>query len=534
MVARRWIVPLIILGCILLSLIFRVVIPFNNVFTPDGIVLNTPDAYYIIRYAETYPDIPQYDYFIDYPSGAGIGWSLFALVIGFLAKIFNTNPIFIGAILPPILFVLTLIAVYFITQTLFKNQYISLTSVFILSLLSGNILNRTMLGACDTHCFELFLLTTTMLFFILAVECFDKKMCWLYYLLFAVFMSMYWKAWAGALLVPFILIIPLYIHYLVIGKKLLWKILIPIIFLLLCFGAYCLFNDKFMYMWLMLKDLFVINLDKVITEEFSLLFTAGKFDFSTIWNYYGLTFYIMLIGIGWLIYRYIKHRQAIDLMFIVWSLVIFTMTIVKRRFDYYFAVNLSIIVAYVIVRLLVFIRDKKKSIVTMLIIICILMGMQLFKADIQMATSKQGYMPVEWQETTRYLRQYGDNDAYLDGSKIEYGVFSWWDYGYWIIQGSRLPAFRTPGTIDDGQAAKILTETNIDEAIRKLKELHLSYIVIDRDMFMDKLIPILRTANANFSTNMFMFQLFYDDVEYIDLIFESSNGQVKVFKLNDC
>jgi oligosaccharyl transferase (archaeosortase A-associated) len=60
-----------------------------------------------------------------------------------------------------------------------------------------------------------------------------------------------------------------------------------------------------------------------------------------------------------------------------------------------------------------------------------------------------------------------------------YGVMSWWDYGYFIMQiGHRIPN-ANPGQIGAADAGKFFTDTNVDSANAQADKLGSKYVMID-------------------------------------------------------
>ena len=145
----------LIAAAAIFAIINRIVIPFKNVFTDYGIILNTPDAYCMVRYAEMLP-YTGLDYFANFPDGAaGLQQVVYPIIIKAFSII--TGDYFItAAILPIIFFAIAAIALHQIAKLLF-NDRIAAMSLFIFCILPGEILTRTMLGAGDYHCLEIML-----------------------------------------------------------------------------------------------------------------------------------------------------------------------------------------------------------------------------------------------------------------------------------------------------------------------------------------------------------------------------------------
>lgn len=521
---------------IFLSLLFRVILPIGNVFTDDGIVLNTPDAYYFTYCAELYSNTDQHQYYLNYPNGRDIDFNTFTWIVGFIADVFNVEPILIIAILPPILFILTLFCVFFICKAMFKNRYIALLAIFILSLLSGNIMHRTMLGAGDKHCLEVFLLTLIILCTIKAYQNLGKYK----YYIFAVFgliaMIAYWYVGSIAVIALFIIGIVVFIH-LWFGNKIYWELKVGIVLLIGIALILSPLQESIIYYFNRSLIIFMPNLNTYISEEFPLIFTSGKFDLSVIWFYFGALFYLIPVGIGIFIYKYVKERKFTDLLFLVWSIILLIMAIAQRRWDYYFAVNVAIVASYTIFQLMYFIRKVKIRHVTLFrgfIILFILMSsIPLIRADINMGISRYGMMSSEWIETTKWLRQYSDEESYYNGDKPEFGVFTWNTYGYWIVQAGHMPVRGSPGNwLQSDLVANILISNDYENVKLLLHKLRMKYIIIDTDMINDKFNSIYKTASEKnvFLNDMFMIKLFCNGIDGFKEAYQSSNSSIKIFE----
>ena len=559
---RKWLIVSLIILIFICFVVFRIVLPLQSTFTENGVQFNTPDAYYMARYAEVYPNIPELDYFFGYPDGMNpMPQMVFVALVANVSHLLNIDVMTSAAIIPPILMLFALIAVFVICRALFKNILIALVSVFILTIMSGEIMARTMLGAADYHCLEIALFTISVMFVVMAVKSRNNwKWCVSYSVLAAIAIVDYMFAWAGGIMVIFI--IGLFLLIWASVKLKWWHNLIIIIGLAVACAGYYLGNTpRFMYYIHNFIDVFVPNIGTVVSEEMPLFFTAGRFDFVPMWNYFGITFYLALFGLGFLIHNYKKYRKPEILLLLVWTVVILAMTFAQRRFAYYLGVNVAIIVAYIMVLVLSKIKTQatviKASVGLFLVIVVPFARMDVVMAD-------YGRMPKEWQECTAWLKQQanqpqyiefggvkvvvdtfamieGTNNyrAYMRGDKPDYGVLSWWDYGNWIIVAGRTPALGTPINQDFGIASGILTETDTTEAIDKLKELQLRYVIITDEMFEGELYPIypiLIAAKIDVDMavfeDMLMYRLFYsNDVEGVGRVWQSGNYKVKVFEV---
>ena len=508
----------LILSGALFALINRVVIPFSNVFTDHGIILNTPDAYYMVRLADLLPH-SGIDYFSNYPVGAeSLPQVVWAIMIKAMAVITGSH-VAAAAILPPIMFGLTLLAVYLLASNLF-NKTIAAMSIFILCLLPGEILTRTMLGAGDYHCLEALLMTIAIALIITAVKS-DASAVYKGLLLIAAAgtILLYWLSWAGAVII--LLIISLAIlawMYLNCFNRRLYKILFAVTSvtalsgLVWITGIYNAIISAF------------ISLDRTITECYPLFFTAGQFDITTMMAYYGLAFYLILFGIGWLSYRTVKYRRFADILFLSYSLITFGMMLMYRRFDYYFAISGAIITAFVIYRLYQVIGRQHMA--RTIIIFLAIISLPLAKQSVVVSGLSQAAPSLDWINTCQWLQEQNTaahEMAYYNGSLPEYGTLAWWNYGYWLMGIGHQAVLCHGGTADNG-CSDILLSASDDNAIGQLKQLGMRYVVIDDDTLYNNI--SLRVDDLE---GTFMYKAYTGQVKSLYLVYQSND--VKVYEL---
>jgi dolichyl-diphosphooligosaccharide--protein glycosyltransferase len=118
-----------------------------------------------------------------------------------------------------------------------------------------------------------------------------------------------------------------------------------------------------------------------------------------------------------------------------------------------------------------------------------------------------------WYNSTSWLKDntpepFGDPDFYYElyppSSEFEYpdaayGVMSWWDYGYFIMQiGHRIPN-ANPGQKGAVQAGKFFTSQNETSANLLADELGTKYVMIDQAMATGKFYAMVDWAGKNLS-----------------------------------
>lgn len=239
--STRWIYSIILLIIFGISLALRVSVPYESVFTGDGVIFGANDPWYHMRLVENlvqhFPHRIAFDPFTLYPYGQVVPFApFFDLLLGFVIWIigFGSPTQYtietVGAYFPAILGALVTIPVYFIGRELF-NRNVGLLSAALIAILPGQFLFRSMLGFTDHHVAEVLFSTTAALFLILALKSAKEKETsfshiknreWdhlnkplIYALLAGLALGIYFLSWIGALLFVLIILVYILIQYII-------------------------------------------------------------------------------------------------------------------------------------------------------------------------------------------------------------------------------------------------------------------------------------------------------------------------------
>ncbi len=219
-----------------LSLLFRVALPYDSIFTGDWIKFSSNDAYYHMRFVDNlvnnFPHVTDFDPYYIYPGGGtsagGVHFfdyllAIIVMIIGLGAPTQHTINV-VGAYFPAVLAALTVIPVFFIGKALF-NRWVGVLAAFLVAIMPGEFMGRSILAFTDNHVAETLFSTVTMLFLILAIKAAgtredgqgpltfthlikgDRKVLTrplVYSLLAGIFLGIYLITWLGALLFVFI------------------------------------------------------------------------------------------------------------------------------------------------------------------------------------------------------------------------------------------------------------------------------------------------------------------------------------------
>ncbi len=230
------ILPILIPGLELFTLcvigfVIRVLLPYSNVFTANGIAFTGNDAYYHMRLVQglvnNFPHFPAVDPYLLFGMPYELLPSLFQWVLGVIAWIAGLGTPsqhlldVLGAYFPAVLGALTVIPAYFIGKELWgkHGRWAGIIAGALVALLPGEFLGRSILGFTDQHVMETLLSTTAILFLIMAVKSARirditlldfKSRKWekvlrpsIYAILSGLFLGLYIFSWQGALLVVF-------------------------------------------------------------------------------------------------------------------------------------------------------------------------------------------------------------------------------------------------------------------------------------------------------------------------------------------
>jgi dolichyl-diphosphooligosaccharide--protein glycosyltransferase len=393
-----------------ISVLLRVVLPYNQIFSEYGIKYACNDAYYHMRIVDNlvanFPHLTYYDPYFIVPNGTFLfgehffDWLLAGIVwlVGLGNPTAHTIDI-VGIYFPVILAALVIIPTYFVGKTLF-NKYAGLVASALVAILPGEFMGRSLLGATDHHVAETLFSTVMIMFFILAIKAISKKRQIIFSALCGIFLGIYLLTWTGGLL--FILIMALYYVVQAIVDHIQNKasfqltslIIFPIALIMnywgslpkisiiimvfveilpvLLFGLSKLMrNFKGIFYPLtiigfgLLIFLFVYFITPSFMDNFAVFissgassdttselqpffYPSGTFTADVAWGNYTMSLFLAPISFLILMWMYIKRKEKSILFFLTWTLVIAVLTLIQRRYSYYLVVNVSVIMGYLI------------------------------------------------------------------------------------------------------------------------------------------------------------------------------------------
>ena len=253
------------------------------------------------------------------------------------------------------------------------------------------------------------------------------------------------------------------------------------------------------------------------------------------WSNFTTSFFISFISFAMLIYVAIKEKSADKTLFLVWSMIMLIAVLGQRRFGYYYTVNAALLAGYFSWKMLdiaglskllakskevvgavkKFKKKEKKTrekakpktfmqprgVWVRVIFVGIVIFFVVFFPNIPIAeklVNTQIIMEGGWYSSLLWLKDkspepFGDPDFYyelyppqddFEYPETAYGVMSWWDYGYFIMQISHRIPNSNPGQAGAPEVGQFFTAQNESAAqeIVEQYDLRTEYVVIDYAM----------------------------------------------------
>ncbi|HOW14876.1 oligosaccharyl transferase, archaeosortase A system-associated [Methanosarcina sp.] len=284
-----------------------------------------------------------------------------------------------------------------------------------------------------------------------------------------------------------------------------------------------------------------------IAEAVPLFFTAqGKFTFSAVLGSFGLTFLTAAAGFFLFALESKKEKSNPErVFFLVWTLFYAYLALSQRRFSYLFAVNVSILTAYILWVLLdsldfekevkklikpkikekkdsepspqtgkkAHLKTKSKSkarqeaesnsktaepdyfkLVSGVALIALVFVPSIWICATY-ATDAVSVYP-EWQDSLEWLAaSTPETSHYLEPSETpEYGVLSWWDYGNWIVYIGKRPVVSNNFQTGMEDSARFFITDSEEEAKTIIEKLNVKYVITDTLMAEGKFSAITEIA----------------------------------------
>jgi oligosaccharyl transferase (archaeosortase A-associated) len=266
------------------------------------------------------------------------------------------------------------------------------------------------------------------------------------------------------------------------------------------------------------------------------------------WANFTTSFFISFISFAMLIYLVIKEKSADITLFLVWSIIMLMAVLGQRRFGYYYAVNAALLTGYFSWKMLDIAglrkllakpkevvgvvkkfkkrkktREKAKPKTFMqprgawvrVIVVGVVIFFGVFFPNIPQAkalSSARNYIMNEgWYSSCLSLKDespepFDDPDFYyelypprdeFEYPETAYGVMSWWDYGYFIMQIAHRVPNANPTQAGATRAGQFFTAQNESSANEFADSFGSKYVMIDQAMATGKFYAMVEWANGS-------------------------------------
>jgi len=286
-----------------------------------------------------------------------------------------------------------------------------------------------------------------------------------------------------------------------------------------------------------------------VSEATALLFPYGSFTLSVAWANFTTSFFISFISLAMLIYFAIKEKSADKTLFLVWSIIMLIAILGQRRFGYYYAVNAALLTGYfswkmldiaglgkllakskeVVVAVKKFKKKEKKTrekaktktfmqprgawvrVIVAGVAIFFLVFFPNFGYAEALAKQPVPIMNEGWYSSLLWLKDkspepFNDPEFYyelyppkadFEYPETAYGVMSWWDYGYYIMQIAHRVPNSNPGQANADKAGKFFTAQNESSANELADKLGSKYVMIDYAMLVGSFHAMAKWAGGS-------------------------------------
>jgi oligosaccharyl transferase (archaeosortase A-associated) len=313
------------------------------------------------------------------------------------------------------------------------------------------------------------------------------------------------------------------------------------------------------------------SLFQAMLEKFSIFVPGGVWltvlemqplTLMVAWSNFTTSFFISFISFAMLIYLVIKEKSSDKTLFLVWSIIMLMAVLGQRRFGYYYAVNAALLTGYFCWKMLDLVGlskllAKSKEVVVAVrkfkkrekrarekaqpktfmqprgawvrvIVVGIVIFLAVFLPNIGivrvLASMPTAIMDEGWYISLSWLKDnspepFGDPDFYyelyppkdeFEYPETAYGVMSWWDYGYFIMQIAHRIPNANPGQVGAVQAGQFFSSQNESAANEIADKYGSKYIVIDYAMPITKFYAMVEWAGGNVDD---FYEIYYQQAE---------------------
>jgi len=526
----------------------RIVKPWDRVFRDGRVYFSEPDCYYQMRIVDRIlagEDIGRPDGLMSRTESEKRTTAnpLFNRIIAGTAKAFGKGHPdrkmvdTVGAVLPGIIGVLSIILVFFVTRLAFGLRP-AVIALVLAAVMPGEFLHRTKIGHADHHVLEIFFSLATLGFVVLALKKGPRfalpgglflglsvlnwrgSLLWAgLFLVFAVLQSVHTYAkqeenrtltltvvlltavaclvvanpWVPPNSVILFVLIGLLLFALIaqglfeIEKKRRASVgsyaasIAAVMALLAAISVFVspAFGTAVVRSIRLTLGIFAGGASTLVSEVRPLFMPDGThLTLSAILANYGIGFFTALVGIA-VLGKTIRRREPPQTVMILWGATALILALLQRRFAYYGAIAVAAMTGSFVV-FIHQLADRKKTRHPGLL----KTGLAVLMAGLVLPNALRSYresgiypyaIPPAWQEALDWLKNVSNKEKNPT-------VLSWWDYGYWLIRESGVRTVCDPGGGRRAEAARFLVSRNDEDAKTILDKNEIRYIVVDYKM----------------------------------------------------
>ncbi|HMK46232.1 MAG TPA: oligosaccharyl transferase, archaeosortase A system-associated [Methanocella sp.] len=241
-----------------------------------------------------------------------------------------------------------------------------------------------------------------------------------------------------------------------------------------------------------------------VAEVTPLLMYGGQFSLGTSVLNFSTAALLSIAGAIIFLYSMAKKKQTnAEILFLVWSVVIFVIGLLQSRFLYILGALAAIYAGYCIYRLLAASglnrylemlgdqspKRKKARVPQMLIISTVLVILLLlipaYTTAVRNDTELEMYT-VDWNDAALWLRDHTPATSYLYAQGMdkmpEYSVMTWWDYGNYVLYPGERPSVSNNFQTGIQDSAQFFLAQNESAADQIMDSHNSRYVMVDKRM----------------------------------------------------
>jgi len=165
---------------------------------------------------------------------------------------------------------------------------------------------------------------------------------------------------------------------------------------------------------------------------------------------------------------------------LVWTIIVLILNLYQTRFAYLSSVNIVILCAYLITKLINSNINYFKMLGFIFVTIIIVPSIQtdIILAKYPLMLSNDWFTSSEWLKNNTPDPNGNWNMPSRD-KMPDYGIMSWWDYGHHILYLSERPVVANNFQLGAEESAKFYSSENESDANQILNERRVKYVVVD-------------------------------------------------------